>query len=212
MLLRVFKQQLPLNRSFRTSCSPSPFPPPSFFVPGWLFYRLFTGVRRSFSSFGTHEGVESQNGRKTERERERERKKKGRRKVVRGPTKIFVIMRSRGIFFFPLFTRKLRERESWRKSRRLIDAMEITTGTKGEKGEEEGRERAIRSSVFSFALETSNLFIASYSECAKYCSKYLPGLMTPWELYPSLEYRWNGEENLCEIVMINASHPDTLCN
>lgn len=92
VLLGVFKQQLPLNRSFRTSCSP----PPSFFVPGWLFYRLFTGVRRSFSSFGTHEGL---NRRMVEKQRERERgKKKGWRKVVREPTKIFLIMTSREIF------------------------------------------------------------------------------------------------------------------
>lgn len=162
--------------SVRLAPLPPSHPPRSLFLDGSsiVYSQAFVvPFRRSARTKGL-------NRRMVEKQRERERgKKKGRRKVVRGPTKIFVIMRSRGIFFFPLFTRKLRERESWRKSRRLIDAMEIATGTKGEKGEEEGRERAICSSVFSFALETSNLFIASYSECAKYCSKYLPGLMTP---------------------------------
>lgn len=110
-------------------------------------------------------------------------------------------MTPRGIFFFALFTRKLRERESWRKSRGLIDAMEIATRTKGE----EGGEGAIRSSVFSFTLETSKLFIASYLECTKYCSNISP-VMTPRELarlpriYPSLEYPGMGKKIFARLL------------
>lgn len=109
VLLRVFKQQLPLNRSFRASCSPpSPSlpPPPLVVLCSWM--TLLSSIHRR-SSFGTREGL---NRRMVEEQKERGGERKGWRKVVREPTKIFAIM-TRNFFFFELFTRKeLRERES----------------------------------------------------------------------------------------------------
>lgn len=75
-----------------------------------------------------------------------------------------------------------------------------------------GAEKGIRSSVFSFStLETSKLFIASYLKRTKYRSNIWPGNDAPRENLPDLfilHRSWNiGEENLCEIVMINASSP-----
>lgn len=133
------------------------------------------------------------------RERERERgKKKGWRKVVREPTKIFLIMTSRGIFFFALFTRKLRERESWRKSRRLIDAMEIADKRrKGWEGGGEGK-RAIRSSFLSLSKHRSYLSRVIWNarnivrisprsnDAVRTCPASIPGLSIAW-------ISWNGE-------------------